>query len=63
MKFERRKLLRLAAGAVAMPAVSRIARAQTYPHAKNIEGSAIFAPYLAAGAVLLTIERHVLKNL
>jgi tripartite-type tricarboxylate transporter receptor subunit TctC len=31
MKFERRKFLRSAAGAVAMPAVSRVARAQTYP--------------------------------
>jgi tripartite-type tricarboxylate transporter receptor subunit TctC len=31
MKFVRRQFLRLAAGAVALPAVSRIARAQTYP--------------------------------
>ena len=31
MKFPRRNFLRLAAGAVALPAVSRIARAQTYP--------------------------------
>jgi len=31
MKFLRRKFLHLAAGAVALPAVSRIAKAQTYP--------------------------------
>src|SRR5262249_57639144 len=31
MKILRRKFLRLAAGAAALPAVSRIARAQSYP--------------------------------
>ena len=31
MKLPRRTFLHLAAGAVALPAVSRIARAQTYP--------------------------------
>ena len=31
MKFPRRNFLHLAAGAAAMPAVSRMARAQTYP--------------------------------
>ncbi len=31
MKLRRRELLHLAAGAVALPAVTRIARAQTYP--------------------------------
>jgi tripartite-type tricarboxylate transporter receptor subunit TctC len=31
MKFQRRRFLHLAAGAVALPAVSRAARAQTYP--------------------------------
>jgi tripartite-type tricarboxylate transporter receptor subunit TctC len=31
MKFPRRKVLHLAAGAAALPAVSRIARAQVYP--------------------------------
>src|SRR5215467_14471071 len=31
MKFPRRKFLHLAAGAAALPAMSRIARAQTYP--------------------------------
>ena len=31
MKFRRRQLLHLAAGAAALPAVSRIAEAQTYP--------------------------------
>jgi tripartite-type tricarboxylate transporter receptor subunit TctC len=31
VKFPRRQFLHLAAGAAALPAVSRIARAQTYP--------------------------------
>jgi tripartite-type tricarboxylate transporter receptor subunit TctC len=31
MKLPRRKLLRLAAGAVALPALSRLARADAYP--------------------------------
>ena len=31
MKLPRRKFLHLAAGAAALPAVSRVARAQTYP--------------------------------
>src|SRR5689334_13144022 len=31
MKFQRRKFLRLAAGAAALPALSRTARAQAYP--------------------------------
>jgi tripartite-type tricarboxylate transporter receptor subunit TctC len=31
MKLARRRFLRLAAGAAALPPVSRIARAQTYP--------------------------------
>jgi len=31
MKLPRRNFLRLAAGATALPAVSRFARAQTYP--------------------------------
>jgi tripartite-type tricarboxylate transporter receptor subunit TctC len=31
MKLPRRKFLHLAAGAVALPAMLRIARAQTYP--------------------------------
>jgi tripartite-type tricarboxylate transporter receptor subunit TctC len=31
MKFQRRRFLRLAAGAAALPAVSRVARAQVYP--------------------------------
>ena len=31
MKLQRRQFLHLAAGAVALPAVSRLAQAQTYP--------------------------------
>ncbi len=35
MKLPRRNLLHLAAGAAALPAVSRIARAQTWPGRRN----------------------------
>jgi hypothetical protein len=31
MKIQRREFLHLAAGAVALPVISRVARAQTYP--------------------------------
>jgi tripartite-type tricarboxylate transporter receptor subunit TctC len=31
MEIQRRRFLRVAAGAAALPAISRIARAQTYP--------------------------------
>ena len=46
MKLARRTLLRLAAGAVALPAVSRIATAQTYP-ARPIT---MIVPFAAGGA-------------
>ena len=36
MKIPRRSLLRLAGGAVALPAVARLARAQSYPKNKII---------------------------
>jgi hypothetical protein len=46
MKLPRRQFLHLAAGAAALPAVSRIARAQTYP-----TGSVrIIVPYAPGGA-------------
>jgi tripartite-type tricarboxylate transporter receptor subunit TctC len=47
MKFPRRRLLHLAAGAVALPALSRIARSQTYP-TRPIR---LVAPYPAGGNV------------
>jgi tripartite-type tricarboxylate transporter receptor subunit TctC len=45
MKFPRRTLLHLAAGAVALPAVSRIARAQAYP----TRPITIVVPFAAGG--------------
>jgi hypothetical protein len=44
MKLPRRDFLRLAAGAVALPAVSRIAWAQTYPTRR-----AHYLPVMLAG--------------
>jgi hypothetical protein len=44
MKFPRRQFLHLAAGAVALPTVSRFAWAQTYP-ARPITLVALFALY------------------
>jgi tripartite-type tricarboxylate transporter receptor subunit TctC len=46
MKFPRRQFLHLAAGAAALPAVSRIARAQAYPS----RPITIVVPYRAGGA-------------
>ena len=46
MKLPRRKFLRLAAGAAAVPAVSRIARAQTYP-TRSVR---IFVGFAAGGS-------------
>jgi tripartite-type tricarboxylate transporter receptor subunit TctC len=45
MKFPRRQFLHLAAGAAAMPAVSRIAQAQTYP----TRPITMIVPYAAGG--------------
>jgi tripartite-type tricarboxylate transporter receptor subunit TctC len=45
MKLARRKLLHLAAGAVALPAVSRVATAQTYP----TRSITMIVPFLAGG--------------
>jgi hypothetical protein len=42
MKLPRRKFLHLAAGAAALPAVSRVARAQAYP---TRIGLCIFSPF------------------
>src|SRR3954468_22083210 len=46
MKFPRRNFLRLAAGAAALPAVSRIAMAQTYPS----RPITMVVPFAAGGA-------------
>jgi tripartite-type tricarboxylate transporter receptor subunit TctC len=43
--FHRRRFLRIAAGAVAMPAISSIARAQSYPS----RSARIIVPYPAGG--------------
>ena len=45
MKLPRRKFLHLAAGAAALPAVSRLASAQTYP-ARPVR---IIVPYAPGG--------------
>src|SRR5882672_9696330 len=46
MKLPRRRFLQLAAGAAALPAVSRMARAQTYP----LRPITIIGPYAAGGS-------------
>src|SRR6266545_3897672 len=46
MKLPRRKFLLLAAGAAALPAMSRIARAQTYP----TRPISVVVPFVAGGA-------------
>jgi tripartite-type tricarboxylate transporter receptor subunit TctC len=45
MKFQRRQFLRLAAGAAALPAVARMARAQTYP----VRPVTLVVPFSAGG--------------
>jgi tripartite-type tricarboxylate transporter receptor subunit TctC len=45
MKIPRRKFLHVAAGAAALPALSRIARAQTYP----TRPVRVIVPYAAGG--------------
>ena len=50
MKLPRRKFLHLAAGAAAMPAVSRVARAQAYP-SRPVR---LIVPFGSAGATDIT---------
>ena len=70
MRFPRRKFLHLAAGAAALPAVSWIARAQTYP-SRPITMIVPFAPggltdvlgrVLAAGMQTLLVQSVVVEN-
>jgi tripartite-type tricarboxylate transporter receptor subunit TctC len=58
MKLPRRKFLHLAAGAAALPAVPRIARAQTYPS----RPVTIVVPYPAGGlfdAIARVLAEHM----
>jgi len=55
MKLPRRKFLHLAAGAAALPAVSRIARAQAYPSPRACRLTA----RCAGGRRRLEMERQV----
>ncbi len=54
VKLPRRKFLHLAAGAAALPAVSRTARADTYP-SRPVH---IIAGYAAGGPTDITAQVH-----
>jgi tripartite-type tricarboxylate transporter receptor subunit TctC len=58
MKIQRRQFLHLTAGAVAMPAVSRIAWAQTYP-TRPVHSIVTFAP----GGGLDVVARLTMQSL
>src|SRR5262245_15750396 len=62
MTLPRRKFLHLAAGAVALPAVSRIARAQTYPS----RPVTIIVPFAAGGTsdvIVRIVAEHMSRTL
>src|SRR5258705_3489261 len=62
MKLPRRQLLHLAAGAAALPAVSRIARAQAYP-ARPVT---IIVPFAAGGTsdvIVRIVGEHMSRTL
>src|SRR5262245_41658474 len=58
MNFSRRKFLHLAAGAVALPAVSRFARAQAYP-TKPVNIIVPFGPGSGTDTVTRIIAQHL----
>jgi tripartite-type tricarboxylate transporter receptor subunit TctC len=62
MKLPRRKFLHLAAGGVALPAVSRVARAQTYP-VRPITMIVPFAPGGVADAIARIIAEPMRRSL
>ena len=62
MKLSRRKFLNLAAGAAALPAVSRIARAQSYP-ARPVHVIVGFAPGSASDIIARLIGQRLSERL
>jgi tripartite-type tricarboxylate transporter receptor subunit TctC len=62
MKIQRRQFLHLAAGAIALPAVSRIARAQTYP-ARPVTIVVPFAPGGTTDVVARIVGEHLSRRL
>jgi tripartite-type tricarboxylate transporter receptor subunit TctC len=62
MKLPRRQFLHLAAGAAALPAVSRIARAQTYP-ARTITVIVPFAPGGSTDVVARIVGEHMSRTI
>jgi tripartite-type tricarboxylate transporter receptor subunit TctC len=62
MKIQRRRFLYLAAGAAALPAMSRIARAQTYP-ARPITIIVPFAPGGTTDVVARIVGEHLSRRL
>src|SRR5207302_7458614 len=62
MKLPRREFLRLATGAAALPAFSRIARAQTYP-ARPITAIVPFAPGGGTDVPARIVGEHMSRTL
>ena len=62
MKLPRRKFLHLAAGAVALPTVSRLARAQAYP-ARPVTMIVPFAPGGATDVVGRIVGEYLSRTL